>query len=69
MSEAQAENLLIFGRDGEVNIPSLGILEHPVHVNFEIPEEAPKCSINYELEVRKNGELYLATTTILLEIK
>ena len=69
MSEAQADTLLILGREDDFSLPSLQILEHPIHVNFEIPEEAPKCAINYELRVDKEGELCLQTINILLEIE
>jgi hypothetical protein len=69
MSLAQADSLIILGRSGSFQIPSGDILEFPVHVNFEIPEEAPLCSINYGLDVKKDGETYLPTITITLEIK
>jgi len=69
MSEAQADSLLILGRVGEFEIPSGDVLENPVHVNFQIDESAPLCSINYGLNVYKDGEVYLPTLTVKLEIQ
>lgn len=69
LSLAQADNLLILGRSGSVEIPSGDSLENPIHVNFRIPEEAPLCDINYQVKILKNGALYGATLTVKLEVK
>ena len=69
LSLAQADNLLILGRDGSLQIPSGDVLETPIHVNFRIPEDAPLCDINYGVDIKKDGTLYTPTITVKLEIK
>lgn len=69
LSLAQADNLLILGRDGSLQIPSGDVLETPIHVNFRIPEDAPLCDINYGVNIKKDGALYTPTITVKLEIK
>jgi len=64
MSVQDADRLLILGRSGAVTLPSLEVLEHPIHVNFRVPDDASKCDINYALDITG-----MSTITIKLEIK
>ena len=70
MTEAQADNLIILGKSGSnIQIPSGSELENPILVKFSIPKTAPLCNIRYGIDVKKDGEIYLPTVSVDLEIK
>jgi len=70
MTEKQAEDLIILGQSGSVQIPSGDALENPVLVKFSIGESASICNIRYGVNVKQSdGSLYLPTVSVDLNIK
>ncbi len=68
---AYAESLIDLGKtnNDDIIIPSGDILIEPIHVNYFIPESTPLCHIRYNLNIQKDGQAYLPTITVDLEIK
>ena len=70
MTESQADSLIILGKSGSnIQIPSGSELENPIFVKFSIPKTASLCHIRYGIDVKKDGEIYLPTVSVDLEIK
>lgn len=69
MTESAAESLLILGRSGSIEIPSGTIMENPVLVKFQIPSSASLCQITYGIDIKKDGQTYIPTVSVILEIK
>lgn len=70
MSENGANNLITLGKEGSnIKIPAGNIMEQPIFVRFNIPENAPPCQIRYNLQLYKNNAAYESPVSIDLEIK
>ncbi len=58
MTETQAENLIVLGKQGERTLGSGQSFDDAVFVRFSIPETAPLCLIDYFVDVTADGEPY-----------
>lgn len=57
ITKEEAEELIILGSSGQnINLGSGNVLEDPILVKFEIPENLPLCKIRYNLDVREKSE-------------
>ena len=68
LNTEQAEDLIPNRREGEVNIPAGVIMEDAILIGFKFPENVPPCSIAYNLNIEKDGEIYASSIGIDLEI-
>ena len=66
ITESEAENLIILGKQGERIIPSGDKLEDAFFVKFQIPETAPLCEITYTVEIRKGETAYTGFSKVLV---
>lgn len=59
MTEEEADNLIILGKSGSgINLRSGSIMDSAKRIRIEIPESAPLCTMDYILEITKDGEFY-----------
>lgn len=67
MTEDQADKLIILGKSGsDINILSGSKMDSAKRVTFSIPESASLCSIDYILDITKDGSSY---TQAILTVK
>ena len=66
LTEAQAESLIILGKQGERTIPSGDKLEDAFFVKFQILETTPLCEITYTVEITKDGASYTGFSKVLV---
>ncbi|MBW6442547.1 hypothetical protein K0A97_02065 [Patescibacteria group bacterium] len=66
-SKAQADYWMVIS-SGSFNLAGAATSTLPELILFDIPEEAPSCSIPYRIDITANGEPY-ANTQIYLVIK
>lgn len=69
MTQTEAENLIVLGNSGQLNLPSGSSLENPVLVKFSVPESASLCNIRYGIDITANGEQYVPTVSVDLNIE
>lgn len=69
MTDAEIEELLVLGSEGNIQILSESYLDNPILVEFDIPEEASFCKIRYGINVKEGEKIYLPTVNVDLEIK
>ncbi len=69
MTASAANELISLGRVGSgINLLPGTLMDDPVYVRFDIPDNAPPCQIRYNLNVEKDGEQYVNTIKIDVEI-
>ncbi len=66
LTETQAENLIILGKQGGMDIPSGAKLEDAFFVKFQIPETTPLCQITYTVEITKDEAVYTGFSKVLV---
>jgi hypothetical protein len=67
MTHEEAEDLLILGKTGSnINIRSGSEMDSAKRIMFEVPESSPLCTIDYILDITKDGEAY---TQAILTVK
>ncbi len=69
MSTSQAQNLIILGGSGSnYVIPSGSSLNQAIPVRFSIPNSASLCDIRYGLNIDADGQQYVSTIPLDLQI-
>jgi len=56
ITKQDAENYIVTKKSATFNVAQGGTYSD--FVEFNIPKEAPLCSLKYQIEVNKNGEFY-----------
>lgn len=51
-----------------INIGPGELLESPILVSFVVPETAPACSIKYNIDITKDGQIYGSTVGVNVKI-
>ena len=70
MRLAEADALFSFNQKrGNLIIPAGNIMESPILVSFNIPENAPPCDIVYSITMKQGAENYGAPVDVYLTIK
>lgn len=70
LTQEEAANLIILGKTGTgIQIPSGDVLENPIKIKFTIPDSTPLCNLGYGINVKKDGQTYLPTVSLYLEVK
>jgi len=69
MSTTAANNLISLGKIGEnINLLPGTVMDEPVYVRFDIPDDTPPCQIRYNVDVEKDGKQYVNTIKMDVEI-
>jgi len=68
LSVAQADSLIGLGKIGSVQIGPGDIMDDPELVTFNIPESAPPCSARYNVDLKKDGQVYGSTVSVIVTI-
>lgn len=69
MSNSAADALISLGKTGQsISISAGNVMESPIYVRFDIPEDAPPCQIRYNLNVKKGSSSYGNTVPVDVEI-
>ena len=67
MTQEQADRLIILGKSGSnINILSGSVMDSAKRITFDIPESSSLCSIDYILDITKDGVQY---TQAILTVK
>ena len=66
LTEEQAEDLIILGKQGERNIASGDKLDDAFFVKFQISETTPLCQITYTVEITKDDVVYTGFSKVLV---
>lgn len=68
-SNSVADALISLGKTGSNLIVSPGsVMQEPIYVRFDIPENAPPCQIRYNVDITKGGKSYGGTVQVDVEI-
>lgn len=66
----EAEGFIALGRQGNnIQISAGSVMEDPVFVRFNIPDEAPPCQIRYSITVEKGTQLYGSSVGVDVKIE
>lgn len=66
LTETEAEDLIILGKQGERDIASGAKLDDAFFVKFQIPETTPLCQITYTVEITKDETVYTGFSKVLV---
>jgi len=69
LSTAQADSFIALGKTGTIQIPAGSLMDDPKLVTFDIPENAPPCSISYTITMQKGGQLYGSSVDVVVTIE
>lgn len=70
MRLTEQENLIALGKNGKNILIQAGtIMDDPIFVRFNIPDNAPPCNIRYAVDMQKSGEVYGSTIYVDLIIE
>jgi hypothetical protein len=70
MRLSEADSLFSLNQKrGDLIIPAGNVMENPILVTLDIPENAPPCSIVYAISLKKGAENYGAPVDIYINIR
>jgi hypothetical protein len=61
---AQADTFIGLGKTDTITIGPGDVMDDPVLVTFNIPETAPPCSVRYNIDLTRNGQVYGSTVGV-----
>lgn len=69
MSNTAADALISLGKTGSgLKIAPGTIMQDPIYVRFDIPDNAPPCQVRYNVNINKGGVTYGGTVQVDVEI-
>ena len=70
MQLTEAEKLISLNRErNNIVIPAGSIMENPIFVKFNIPDNTAPCQIVYSINILKGTEAYGASTDVYVTVK
>jgi uncharacterized membrane protein len=69
VSTDAADDLISLGKTGtNIKIAPGTIMQDPIYVRFDIPENFPPCQIRYNIDIKKSGVTYASTVQVDVEV-